>query len=120
MTFSNTPQLSEDFEQIRDSLPDIYKEAKKMEGMADDLFTQLRHALGVIEAVYLQNPEGFTPVKVEAYAAIIRKLDELGLDYVANQQIMERTASRLILDARLPMSRAGMKNDENKEDRQAM
>lgn len=124
MTDIKNPKLLAHFEELKKSIPEVYTKNEGVgqnEELSEQLYIQLRHALGVIEAVYLQNPDGFTAARVEAYAQIVQKLNDLGFTYPPNQEIMDKAAARLIMRSKMPMERAGKKPaDTQDEDRQAM
>jgi len=124
MTDIKNPKLLAHFEELKKTIPEVYRqhqEPGEEAQLSEQLYSQLKHALGIIEAVYLQNPDGFTSARVEAYALIVKKLKELGYTYPPNQEIMDKAAARLIMQSKMPMERAGKKAaDTQGEDRQAM
>ena len=91
MTKEKNPALSEHFEKLKELLPEVYAKHFKEERETKNqkLFRMLKHSLGVIEAVYLQNSEGFSMSKAEEYAKIIDELKELGYAYNGHHEFVE-------------------------------
>ncbi|MEM9338960.1 MAG: hypothetical protein AAGA66_09545 [Bacteroidota bacterium] len=122
MTKEKDPILSEHFEKLKTLLPEVYAKHFKEERETKNqkLFRMLKNSLGVIEAVYLQNSEGFSLSKVEAYAKIIEELKGLGYSYSGHPELLEKAANFMIMRAKKPMEKAkgGMQKDD--QDRKAM
>ncbi|MDH5609496.1 MAG: hypothetical protein OEY56_08450 [Cyclobacteriaceae bacterium] len=72
----------------------------------EELFGLMKRSLTIIEAVYFQSREMFTPVRAEEYSKIITELTALGYAYQGNQDIMDKAATAAILHAKLPMEKA--------------
>ncbi len=100
--------LAEHFERLKELLPDVYTKPERI-SKADKLYKLLKNSLGIIEAVYLQNPEMFHSARVEAYADIIQDVARLGYAYKANPDIMNMAASQLIIQSKKPMQKVGNK-----------
>ena len=80
----------------------------------------LKHSLGVIEAVYLQNEENFSLSKSEEYAKIIEELKALGYDYQGQHELLGKAANFMIMKAKKPMEKATGNMLRNMEERKAM
>lgn len=108
MTKEKHPIMSEHFERLKELMPDVYakhfKETKETKNQK--LFRMLKHSLGVIEAVYLQNNDSFSLSKAEAYAGIIEELKTLGYDYEGNPELLGKAANYMIMKAKKPMKKA--------------
>ncbi len=122
MRKDKNPALAEHFEKLKEILPEVYKPrtVTPYERINERLIKLLKNSLGVIEAVYLQNPENFTAARVEAYASILSELEELGIVYRGNEEIIGRAAGLVVLQAKMPMERAGMRTRNNSEKKKAM
>ncbi len=122
MRKDKNPALAEHFEQLRAILPDVYKPRKvtPVERTNERLLMLLKNSLSVIEAVYLQNPENFSMARIEAYATIIAELNALGVTYRGNEELIGRAASMVVLQAKLPMERAGRRMMNDNEEKKAM
>lgn len=121
MTKEKHPVLSDHFERLKELLPDVYSKHFKEERETKNqkLFRMLKHSLGVIEAVYLQNNENFSLSKAEEYSKIIDELRELGYDYKGQSELLSKAANFMILKSKKPMEKAGSKQKEMQE-RKAM
>lgn len=122
MTKDKHPVLSEHFERLKELMPDVYAKhfKEERETRNQKLFRMLKHSLGVIEAVYLQNSDTFSLSKAEEYSKIIDELQELGYSYSGQPELMNKAAKFMIMKAKKPMEKAkGGKKKEN-QDRQAM
>ncbi len=117
MTKEKDPVLSEHFEKLKTLLPEVYAKHFKEERETKNqkLFRMLKNSLGVIEAVYLQNSDGFSLSKVEEYAKIIEELKGLGYAYNGHPELLEKAANFMIMQAKKPMEKA--KGGLSKEDR---
>ena len=114
MSEDKNPNMVEHFDELKSILPDLYLTKDQLpETVADKLFGLLKNSLGVMEAVYLQSPENFSSARQEAYASIIQELNNLGLDYRGNEEILNKAASQLIMQAKKPMEKAGLHNKED-------
>lgn len=111
MSPNKNPILAEHFERLKELLPEVYTKPERL-SKADKLYKLLKNSLGVIEAVYLQNPEMFHSARVEAYADIIQEVKKLGYTYQANPEIMDKAASQLIIQAKKPMQKVGREKDQ--------
>jgi len=122
MRKDKNPALAEHFEKLKAILPEVYKPRKitPAERMSDQLLMLLKNSLSVIEAVYLQNPENFSSARVEAYATIIAELNTMGISYMGNEELIGRTASQFVLQAKKPMERAGRRQVLENEEKKAM
>ena len=69
MTKDKHPVLSEHFERLKELMPDVYARhfREEKETRNQKLFRMLKHSLGVIEAVYLQNSDNFSLSKNTSY-----------------------------------------------------
>lgn len=122
MSFEKDPSLNEHFEKLKELLPDVYSKHFKHERETRNqkLFRMLKHSLGVIEAVYLQDSESFSLSKAEEYSKIIEELKDLGYSYSGHPGLMRKAASYMLMKAKKPMRKAtGTKRDELDE-RQAI
>jgi hypothetical protein len=123
MTKSTTELLREHFEKLKQSIPEVYEASSQdEESQEDKLFGLIRRSLTIIEAVYFQNREMFTPSRAEEYTSIIDELKELGFYYSGNPELIEKAARSAILSAKKPMAKAkGNKEDLGRsDDRKAM
>ncbi|MEQ9307645.1 MAG: hypothetical protein RJQ14_27280 [Marinoscillum sp.] len=117
----NNEILSAHFEQLKALVPEIYKDhpIAKEDDQALKLYEILKRSLGIIEAVYLQNGESFKSVRIEEYGKLIRDLKAIGYNYQGNEELLEKAAGYLILQAKKPMEKAkGSKKSD--QGRQAM
>lgn len=121
MTKEKNPVLNDHFERLKELLPDVYAKQFKEERETKNqkLFRMLKHSLGVIEAVYIQNSDSFSASKAEEYGKIIEELKKLGYDYTANSSLLEKAASYTLLKAKMPMEKAGTSKKSDQE-RKAM
>ena len=114
MSEDKNPNLEEHFDKLKEILPEVYQPKDEIPAsVGDRLFTLLKNSLGVIEAVYLQSPENFSTARLDAYSAIVTELKELGLDYHGNEEILNKAANRLIIQAKKPMEKAGLSKKED-------
>lgn len=123
MTKSTTDLLREHFEKLKQSIPDVYEASSQNEETKEDiLFGLIRRSLTIIEAVYFQNKEMFTPSRAEEYTGIIDELEKLGYQYNGNPELMEKAARSAILSAKKPMEKAKGRKDQHDQssDRKAM
>ncbi len=122
MTKEKNPALSEHFEKLKELLPEVYAKHFKEERETKNqkLFRMLKHSLGVIEAVYLQNSEGFSMSKAEEYAKIIDELKELGYAYNGHHELLNMAANFMIMKSKKPMEKAMGSLKKEDQDRQAM
>ena len=122
MTKDKHPVLNEHFEKLKELLPDVYAKHFKEERETKNqkLFRMLKHSLGVIEAVYLQNNDSFSLSKVEEYAKIIDELKSLGYSYAGHPDLLGKAADFMILKAKKPMRKAKGSNITESQDRKAM
>jgi len=109
MRQDKNPTLANHFQRLKEVLPEVYQQRQisESEQKHDRMVTLLKHSLGVIEAVYLQNPDNFSPARVEAYASIVSELNSLGVIYSGNAELIGRAAGMVVLQAKMPMERAG-------------
>lgn len=118
MTKDKNPDLEQHFHNLREMLPEMYKTGDKLpRNISDKLYAMLKSSLGVIEAVYLQAPEYFSAVKVETYAGIVEDLKKLGINYRGNEDLLAKAASQLIMKTKLPMERAGIRKQEDDDEK---
>lgn len=108
MRKDKNPALAEHFEKLKAILPEVYRPKENKE--SDKLLGLLKNSLTVIEAVYLQHPESFTATRFDAYSNIILELGRLGYTYKGNEDLIQRATNELLVQARLPMERAGKKS----------
>jgi len=122
MTKDKHPVLSEHFERLKELMPDVYAKHFKEERETKNqkLFRMLKHSLGVIEAVYLQNSDNFSLSKAEEYSKIIEELKELGYTYTGQPELMNMAAKFMIMKAKKPMEKATGNIKKDNQDRQAM
>ena len=122
MTKDKHPVLNEHFEKLKELLPDVYSKHFKEERETKNqkLFRMLKHSLGVIEAVYLQNSENFSLSKAEEYGKIIEELQSLGYSYSGNPELLNKAANFMLMRAKKPMEKAKGGIQKDQEDRRAM
>ncbi|MEQ9468087.1 MAG: hypothetical protein RLN88_11785 [Ekhidna sp.] len=123
MTKDKHPVLSEHFERLKELMPDVYAKhfREERETKNQKLFRMLKHSLGVIEAVYLQNSDNFSLSKAEEYSKIIEELEQLGYNYSGQPELMSLAARYMIMKSKKPMEKAlGSLAREDGEDRKAM
>jgi len=122
MTKDKHPVLSEHFERLKELLPDVYAKHFKEERETKNqkLFRMLKHSLGVIEAVYLQNSESFSLSKAEEYSKIIEELRSLGYAYSGHPELLNKAANFMIMKAKKPMEKAGTSLSQKEKDRKAI
>ncbi len=122
MTKDKHPVLNEHFERLKELLPDVYSKHFKEERETKNqkLFRMLKHSLGVIEAVYLQNNDNFSLSKAEEYGKIIEELHALGYSYSGNPELLNKAANFMIMRAKKPMEKATGSIQKGKEDRRAV
>ncbi|MEM6735708.1 MAG: hypothetical protein AAGC64_06885 [Bacteroidota bacterium] len=116
------PALNEHFERLKELLPDVYSKHFKEEKETKNqkLFRMLKHSLGVIEAVYLQNSDNFSLSKVEEYSKIIAELQSLGYAYSGHPELLNKAANFMIMKAKKPMEKAKGVSQENDQNRKVM
>ncbi len=121
MTKEKNPVLSEHFEKLKTLLPDVYAKhfREERETRNQKLFRMLKHSLGVIEAVYLQNSDNFSLSKAEEYAKIIDELKTLGYAYNGHPELLHKAANFMIMRAKKPMEKA-KGSFQSDQDRKAM
>ncbi|MEQ9403500.1 MAG: hypothetical protein RIM99_07945 [Cyclobacteriaceae bacterium] len=123
MTNEKNPVMSEHFEKLKTLLPEVYAKhfKEERESKNQKLFRMLKHSLGVIEAVYLQNSDSFSLSKAEEYAKIIDELKSLGYAYNGHHELLNKAANFMIMKAKKPMQKAqGSVASKEDEDRKAM
>ena len=122
MSLENDPHLNEHIEKLKELLPDIYAKhfKEERETRNQKLFRMLKHSLGVIEAVYLQNSEGFSLSKAEEYSKIIEELKDLGYSYSGHPDLMKKAVSFMLMKAKKPMKKAQGSKSEEGNSRKAM
>jgi len=122
MTKDKHPVLSEHFERLKELLPDVYAKHFKEERETKNqkLFRMLKHSLGVIEAVYLQNSDNFSLSKAEEYSKIIDELKSLGYSYSGQPELLNKAANFMIMKAKKPMEKAKGSSQKEDQDRKAM
>lgn len=122
MTKEKNPVLNEHFERLKELLPDVYSKHFKEERETKNqkLFRMLKHSLGVIEAVYLQNSDTFSLSKAEEYGKIIEELQSLGYEYSGHQGLLDKAANFMIMRSKKPMEKAKGGSQAGQEDRQAI
>ncbi|MCP4456792.1 MAG: hypothetical protein GY816_02000 [Cytophagales bacterium] len=114
MSEDKSPSMVEHFDKLKAILPELYQPKEEIPATAADrLFTLLKNSLGVIEAVYLQSPENFSTARLDAYSSIVLELKDLGLNYRGNEEILNKAANQLIMQAKKPMEKAGMTKKED-------
>ena len=122
MTKDKHPVLSEHFERLKELMPDVYAKHFKEERETKNqkLFRMLKHSLGVIEAVYLQNSDNFSLSKAEEYSKIIDELKSLGYAYSGHPELLNKAANFMIMRAKKPMEKAKGSTQKDQEDRKAI
>jgi len=122
MTKDKHPVLSEHFERLKELLPDVYAKhfREERESRNQKLFRMLKHSLGVIEAVYLQNSDSFSLSKAEEYSKIIEELKSLGYAYAGHPELLSKAANFMIMKAKKPMEKAKGNLTKDQQDRKAM
>ena len=122
MTKDKHPVLSEHFERLKELMPDVYAKhfREERETKNQKLFRMLKHSLGVIEAVYLQNSDNFSLSKAEEYSKIIEELQELGYSYSGQPELLHMAAKFMIMKAKKPMEKAKGSSKNESRDRKAM
>lgn len=123
MTKDKHPVLNEHFERLKELMPDVYAKHFKEERETKNqkLFRMLKHSLGVIEAVYLQNSDNFSLSKAEEYSKIIEELKEIGYSYPGQPELLNLATQFMIMKAKKPMEKAkGNAQRESDRDRKAM
>ena len=122
MTKDKHPVLSEHFERLKELMPDVYSKhfREEKETKNQKLFRMLKHSLGVIEAVYLQNSDDFSLSKAEEYSKIIAELKELGYSYSGQPELMNLATQFMIMKAKKPMEKAKGKVNRESDERKAM
>ena len=122
MTKDKHPVLSEHFERLKELLPDVYAKhfREERETKNQRLFRMLKHSLGVIEAVYLQNSDSFSLSKAEEYSKIIEELRTLGYAYSGHPELLNKAANFMIMKAKKPMEKAKGSITKDDPDRKAM
>lgn len=122
MTQDKHPVLSEHFERLKELMPDVYAKhfREERETKNQKLFRMLKHSLGVIEAVYLQNSDNFSLSKAEEYSKIIEELRDLGYSYSGQPELMNLAAKFMIMKAKKPMEKAKGPITKKNQDRRAM
>ena len=64
----------------------------------------------------MQGPEHVSSAKVEMYASIVSDLKKLGITYRGNEKLLSNAASKVIMQSKMPMERAGVrKRGESKK-----
>jgi len=122
MTKEKHPVLSEHFERLKELLPDVYAKhfKEERESKNQKLFRMLKHSLGVIEAVYLQNGDNFSLSKAEEYSKIIEELKSLGYAYSGHPELLNKAANFMIMKAKKPMEKAKGTFSNEDQDRKAI
>ncbi|MEO9484774.1 MAG: hypothetical protein ABJG47_15045 [Ekhidna sp.] len=122
MTKDKHPVLSEHFERLKELMPDVYAKhfREEKETKNQKLFRMLKHSLGVIEAVYLQNNDDFSLSKAEEYSKIIEELKELGYSYSGQPELMNLATQFMIMKAKKPMEKAKGGVPRESDDRKAV
>lgn len=122
MTKDKHPVLNEHFERLKELLPDVYSKHFKEERETKNqkLFRMLKHSLGVIEAVYLQNSDNFSLSKAEEYSKIIEELKSLGYTYSGHPELLNKAANFMIMRAKKPMEKAKGSSQKDQDERKAM
>jgi hypothetical protein len=122
MTKDKHPVLSEHFEKLKELLPDVYAKhfREERESKNQKLFRMLKHSLGVIEAVYLQNSDNFSLSKAEEYSKIIEELKSLGYDYNGHHELLGKAANFMIMKSKKPMEKATGDIIKESQERKAM
>ena len=122
MTKDKHPVLSEHFERLKELMPDVYAKhfREEKETRNQKLFRMLKHSLGVIEAVYLQNSDNFSLSKAEEYSKIIEELKALGYSYSGQTELLNLATQFMIMKAKKPMEKAKGSAQREEGDRKAM
>ena len=122
MTKEKHPVLSEHFERLKELLPEVYAKhfREERETRNQKLFRMLKHSLGVIEAVYLQNSDNFSLSKAEEYGKIIEELKSLGYAYSGHPELLGKAANFMIMRAKKPMEKAKGVIQREDQERKAM
>ncbi len=122
MTKDKHPVLNEHFERLKELLPDVYSKhfQEERETKNQKLFRMLKHSLGVIEAVYLQNSENFSLSKAEEYSKIIEELRSLGYSYTGQPELLNKAANFMIMRAKKPMEKAKGTTHKDVDERKAI
>jgi len=109
MSEDKNPHLIDHFERLKAILPEVYLPVKNDPKYTNDtMFSLLKNSLGVIEAVYLQSPESFSNTQLDVYSNIISQMEEMGIEYKGNKEILNKAANQLIMQAKKPMEKAGL------------
>ena len=118
MTQDKHPVLNEHFARLKELLPDVYAKhfKEERESRNQKLFRMLKHSLGVIEAVYLQNIDSFSLSKAEEYGKIIEELHSLGYSYSGHPDLLSKAANYMILKTKKPMEKAKGVAQQSEED----
>ena len=121
MKTSPSEVLKSHFEQMKEVIPEIYEHNDMLEGKDQKLFALMKRTLTVIDAVYFQNRDMFTPTRAEEYANIIKELRGMGYDYNGNSDLMEKATAAALMNAKLPMEKAkgSKKSSVDKEEKKA-
>lgn len=116
------PVLNEHFERLKELVPEVYSRRSftQNEPEVNVLFEMLKKSLGLIEAVYLQNPDHFSAARIEEYGQIITKLEDLGYQYEGNEALLEKAASSMIMSAKKPMQKAKGARKRHGDQKKAM
>ena len=122
MTRDKHPVLNEHFERLKELLPDVYAKhfREERETKNQKLFRMLKHSLGVIEAVYLQNSDNFSLSKAEEYSKIIEELQSLGYTYAGHPELLSKAANFMLMRAKKPMEKAKGNQQKDQGERKAM
>ncbi|RED93899.1 hypothetical protein [Marinoscillum furvescens] len=116
--------LADHFERLKSLVPDLYirEHDRSPTPNTDAMYGLLKRTLGIVEAIYLKNANGFNDARMEEYAKVIQELKELGFEYSGHEELMDKAASKLLMKAKKPMKRAkgGTEFDQGKSDRKAI
>lgn len=115
--------LSEHFERLRALVPDLYKEGENIANHATEehLYELLKKSLGIVEAIFLQQAESFSDASMMQYGKIVEELKAMGFDYYGQKDLIDRAASKLIMQSKLPMEKAkGARKRSSGDNRKAM
>lgn len=113
LTNLSTEALKAHIELLKTTIPQSFEKPVSLETRDEKMFKLMRKSLSVIEAVYFQNSEMFTPARLEAYHEIIESLNDLGFDYNGHPELLKKYAAMAIVNAKMPMQKAGTRKQES-------
>lgn len=121
---SSNELLADHFDRLKTLVPELYlrEPNENSTTTSDHMYRLLKRTLGIVEAIYLKNTEGFNPARLEEYAKVITELKSMGYAYEGPEELMENATNNLLLKAKKPMRKAkgGTKIEKDDQDRQAI